>query len=303
MASDATRLTSAPGRPAPVFYPVSDGKPMAETQIHQEAMIELIQGLQDWYAADPLVYVAGNMFLYFVEGNPKRNVSPDVMVVQGVAKTVRDCYMTWQEGGKAPDLVIEVSSKSTHREDLGSKFTLYRDELRVREYILFDPLDDYLEPRLQGFRLDGDEYVAIPRTADRLPSAVLNLHFVAVGKVLRLFDPTTNQMIPNRLEALAESQNQRRRQANASATTIREQTATLADREMTIRAQAAALADREMTIREHAAALADREMTIREREMTIREQALVIGQKDLVIGRGKLEHDELRAEIARLKDK
>ena len=200
LATDAA-TSLAPPADADVFYPESDGKPMAETPIHQDAMIELIHGLRDQFADDPEVYVSGNMFLYFVEGNPRRNVSPDVMVVRGVDKNRhRPTYKTWEEGGKAPDLVVEVTSKSTRREDLRTKLELYRDELKVREYFLFDPLGEYLKPRFRGFRLVGDDYEPIPIEDEQMASEVLGLDLRAVGETVRLVDPATGRIIPNRVE-------------------------------------------------------------------------------------------------------
>ncbi len=188
---------------AEVFYPESDGKPMAETVVHRDVMIDLIVTLKDWFAADPLAYVSGNEFLYFVEGDPRRAVSPDVWCVRGIDKTVnRPSYKTWEEGGKAPDLVVEVSSPSTRREDLRKKFDLYRDALKVREYFLFDPLGEYLKPPLKGYRLAGGEYEPIEPVAGRLPSEVLALHLEADGPEARLFDPATGRRLPTRLEAV-----------------------------------------------------------------------------------------------------
>lgn len=223
----ATDSTSKPG--TRVVYRERDGKPMAETTFHRDVMLELITELQDWFHDDPLAYVSGNEFLYFVEGDPKRNVSPDVWVARGIDKTkLRPSYKTWQEGGKGPDLVVEVSSKSTRREDLRRKFTLYRDDLRVREYFLFDPLGEYLDPQLQGFRLTGNnDYLAIEPENGRLTSEVLGLHLVASGRMVRLFDPTVGRIVPNRLEAITAAE-----QSNVIQTrTIREQAATLADRD------------------------------------------------------------------------
>ena len=273
------------------FYPERDGKPMAETTVHQEAMIELILGLRDRFAADPSVWVAGNLFLYFVEGDPTRVVSPDVMVVRGVEHNGhRRTFKTWEERGRTPDLVVEVSSKSTRREDFRQKFLLYRDELRVREYVVFDPLGEYLRPRLQGFRLEGDDYFAIDPVAGRLRSDVLGLDLGVVGETLRLFDSATGELIPNRLEALAAARHAGDRQATV-----------LADRDLTIREQRMTIRERDMTIREHEMAISERDMTIRERDMTIAERDLEIGQKDLAIGRLELERDRLRDEIARLR--
>lgn len=65
-----------------VEYPESDGKPMAETGIHVEELLNLLSSLIDRYQGVPDVYVAGNNFFYYVEGNPRYAVSPDVYVVR-----------------------------------------------------------------------------------------------------------------------------------------------------------------------------------------------------------------------------
>src|SRR5262249_47888905 len=131
-------------------YPSSDGKPMAETPLHMRLMMDLIESLIVWFAGEPLVYVWGNLFLYYVKGDPKKNVSPDVMVVKGVAKDKpRDVFKVWEEG-HSPNLIIEVTSKKTRKEDVTKKFHLYQDILKVHEYYLFDPRGDYLDPPLKG---------------------------------------------------------------------------------------------------------------------------------------------------------
>ncbi len=58
-------------------------------------------------------------------------------------------------------MVIEITSKSTKREDKTTKKELYRDVLKVAEYFQFDPTEDYLKPPLQGFRLVEGEYLPI----------------------------------------------------------------------------------------------------------------------------------------------
>jgi hypothetical protein len=81
------------------------------------------------------------------------------------------------------------------------KFELYRDVLRVREYFLFDPRAEYLNPPLQGFRLAGADYVPIEPVAGRLPSEVLGLHLERVGDHLRFFNPVTGAHLLNPIEA------------------------------------------------------------------------------------------------------
>lgn len=191
-------------------YPTSDGKPMAETDWHRDLMNALIQTLAAYYVADPMVYVSGNLLVFYKPGNRRRHLSPDVFVVKGVAKHQRPNYLIWEEG-KGPEVVIELTSQSTREEDVEDKFELYQDTLRVPEYFLFDPLGDYLQPQLQGHRLRRGRYEPITPVKGRLPSKVLGLHLEGRGRELRLYDPTTKHWLPTPQEAVeqaTEAQNQ-----------------------------------------------------------------------------------------------
>src|SRR5262245_20219201 len=119
-------------------YPTSDGRPMAETDLHRELIVDLIQTLDDWFADDPDVYVSGNLLLFYEQGERRKHLSPDVFVVKGVPKIKRKHYLLWREK-KGPDAVIELTSASTRDEDIEDKFEMYRETLRVPEYFLFDP--------------------------------------------------------------------------------------------------------------------------------------------------------------------
>jgi len=178
-----------------VFYPTRDGRPMGETDKHRDLMIYTIEALKARYAAQPDVYVSGNNFLYWEEGNPKARISPDAYVVFGVAMRQRDLYKAWEEGGHLPDVVFEFTSKKTRREDTHTKLPRYEQVLRVPEYFQFDPTGDYLKPRLQGFRLVGDRYVAQELVEDRLRSEQLGLDLVQEGERMRLYDPVRREWL------------------------------------------------------------------------------------------------------------
>ncbi|MFI5458634.1 MAG: Uma2 family endonuclease [Isosphaerales bacterium] len=182
-----------------IDYPTGDGKPMAETDVHRDDMTDLIQTLQDYFVDDPMAYVSGNLLLFYEEGNRRKHVSPDVFVVRGVENKRRDNYLVWEEGN-APDVVIEITSKTTKREDKKTKWELYRDVLKVPEYFQFDPTQDYLKPPLQGFRLVAGEYRSIEPVAGRLPSQILGLHLERDGTELRLYDPSTDSRLLKRNE-------------------------------------------------------------------------------------------------------
>ncbi len=173
-------------------YPTRDGKPVAETDLHRDIMVSLISMLKRHYERDPMIYVSGNLLIFYEPGNKRRHVAPDVFVVKGVAKKMRDNYLLWEEG-KGPDLVIEVTSSSTKKEDVKKKYELYRDVLKVPEYFLFDPRGDYLMPPLKGYRLrDGDYQPLLPEQG-RLRSETLGLELVQEGSCLRLYDHVTGQ--------------------------------------------------------------------------------------------------------------
>jgi Uma2 family endonuclease len=181
-------------------YPTSDGKPMAETDWHRILMSILIEVLDEFFIRFRRVYVSGNLLIFYEQGNRRRHVSPDVFVVRGVEKRIRPNYLLWQEG-RAPQVVIELTSSSTRIEDMTTKMNLYRDTLGVREYYLFDPDGDYLDPPLQGYRLRRGIYHPILPTNGRLPSQVLHLHLERDGRMLRLWNPTTQLWLPTPREA------------------------------------------------------------------------------------------------------
>jgi len=183
-----------------VDYPTSDGKPMAETDDHRDLMIDLIQTLKLHRRTARRFYISGNLLIYYEEGNRRKHVSPDVFVVEGVSKSRRRYYLLWEEKC-SPSAAIELTSKSTGKEDLQEKFQLYQDILRIQEYFLFDPFAEYLNPPLQGYRLKDGKYQRIEPVDGRLPSLELGLHLERRGGELRFYDPLTGKYLPTLQEA------------------------------------------------------------------------------------------------------
>ncbi len=178
-----------------VEYPTSDGEPVAETSLHFERMTYAAQALKNRFADRPDVFVGANMLVYDTPGNPRRHLSPDVFVAFGVADGDRDLFKIWEE--KPPSFVLEVTSKSTRGEDMGTKRQRYA-AWGVDEYFLYDPRGEYLTPPLQGLALRAGAYRPLPRS--RLPngergyrSAALGVHLWLKGSELRLFDPATGR--------------------------------------------------------------------------------------------------------------
>ena len=188
---------TAPRRVRVIHYPTGDGKPVAETVEHREAIFYAIHAAQQALAGNPDVWISGNDFVYYTKDAPAKRVSPDCYIVLGVPQKERRSYKTWEENDTMPDVVWEFTSSKTAKEDRNDKFTLYEKTLQVPEYFLFDPLDQYLKPRLQGYRLVRGLYQAIAPDEDGyLVSQRTGIKMFADSKLLRFIHPQTGQVIP-----------------------------------------------------------------------------------------------------------
>ncbi len=197
--------------PEAVVYPTRDGRPMGETDKHRELMAYLIAALKVHFMGQPDVYVSGNNFVFWEEGQPKSRVSPDAYVVFGAEDRLRDSYMAWKEGDLLPSVVIEITSRSTQSEDIETKLPLYEQTLKTPEYFLFDPTGGYLKPRLQGYRLENGRYLRLEPTQGRLHSEQLGLDFVQIGEALRLYNPASGEFLPTPQEQAERTEAEARR--------------------------------------------------------------------------------------------
>ena len=192
---------------AEVFYPESDGKPMAETTFHRDVMIELIVGLQDWFADDPLAYVSGNEFLYCVEGQPRSGSSrPTSGVVRGIDKTtLRPIYKTWQEGGKGPDFVVEMTSPLDPPRGPGQEVPDLPGRPEGPRILPVRPARRI--PRARPCKATGWSRGNTARSSPR-PAGSRARSWACTWRptadLIRLFDPATGRRLLNRLETARE---------------------------------------------------------------------------------------------------
>ena len=190
-------------RAAPTLvYPESDEEPMAETPKHQQVMIDCMDVMRSHFSGSPDVYIAGNMFLCYEEGNPRKNVSPDVFMVRGVSKQELRTYKTWEQQPFL-DFVLEVASPSTYARDFNEKMEIYAKILRVKAYCIYDPYHE-TEPYFVGFRLVGEAYEEIPFVNGRIPFEVLGLELGEHEGVLRFYDPVKSAWLLTSEERVAQ---------------------------------------------------------------------------------------------------
>ena len=207
--------------PQIIEYPDSDGKPMAEGDIQRDYMIYAIEALRSYFQNRTDVYISGNLFIYYEQGNPQSVVAPDTFVIFGVENRERRSYKTWEEQNKTPDFALEITSISTRSNDQGAKKGIYAF-LGVREYFQYDPTGDYLNPQIQGFRLVEGNY--FPVEVNRLPddtlsvsSEVLGLELRVNSRQMRFYDPVTQRkLLTLQEESLARQQAEERAQRLAA---------------------------------------------------------------------------------------
>lgn len=154
--------------------PTEDGIPL-ETNWHRIEINLLIDSLHYHWRSRRDYFAGGNMFIYFsfeqVRNRDYRG--PDFFVVKGVnGERDREAWIVWEEKGRYPNLIVELSSPTTREVDLGPKKELYELTFRTPEYFCYDPD----QKRLMGWRLGGGQYLELePNEQGWLWSKELNL--------------------------------------------------------------------------------------------------------------------------------
>jgi len=178
--------------PLPFELVLDDGEPL-ETEWHtlefpllrkliRQTMAD--QGRKDFYTgANIFVYysfeqaweVAKEVAQGLEPSEQKAFRGPDVFWVGGVdPDRERQVWIAWEEGGRLPDLIVELLSPSTKRKDRTEKRDLYARVFRTAEYFLHDPDARQLE----GLRLAGRSYRPIaPDENGRIWSEQLQVSF------------------------------------------------------------------------------------------------------------------------------
>lgn len=204
-----------------------DGIPLdnALHRIEMNLMIDLVcrvmasRGRRDYYTGgDMFVYYSPEQARDVAAGRPYFR-GPDWFLVDGAEpREGRKAWVRWMEGGKLPDIILELISPSTERVDRIDKMKLYSRVFRTPEYYLYD----FETGELEGYRLTGDMYQPMrPDERGRFRSEVLGLDFgLWNGRVqeetadwVRLFE-LDGSLVPTSAEQ-AEAERQRADAAEA----------------------------------------------------------------------------------------
>ncbi len=163
-------------------------EPSLESYAHLQQILILLQCLEWLWQERNDYFAAANLTIYYSPNQKKSEYfrGPDFFVVLGTERRLdRKSWVVWGEGGKYPDVIVEILSPSTAKIDRGEKKQIYQDIFRTPDYFWFDP--ETLE--LQGFRLMEGQYQAIEPT-DRgwLWSDLLGLFLGIYQQQLRYFN-------------------------------------------------------------------------------------------------------------------
>ncbi|MEP6923519.1 MAG: Uma2 family endonuclease [Pyrinomonadaceae bacterium] len=187
-----------------IFYPESDGEPMAETDFHINLITYLRTALENFFANRADVYVTGNIMFYYLEGAPNEVVSPDVMVCFGAPKGNRRTYKVWEENEVVPSVIFEIASRKTWVKDRNEKRELY-ELLGVQEYYIFNPEYPKRIPAFLAHKLKNGKLESVTVENGFVHSEILGLDVIDTGETLRLLDPKTNQFLPTVEELASEN--------------------------------------------------------------------------------------------------
>lgn len=168
---------------------LSDEPEMESTQHYQQLAL-LVSHLEWHWQGRNDFFIGANLTAYYTHEQLQRRQfrGPDFFLVQGdVTHTPRNSWVVWEEGGRYPDLIIELLSDSTAQVDRTDKKRLYQNIFRTREYFWFSPITG----EFAGFRLGSDrQYEAIAANEQGWRwSAELGLYLGMKEGWLRYFAP------------------------------------------------------------------------------------------------------------------
>ena len=166
-----------------IIYPESDGQPMGENTTQFRWITIIVYNLAWLFTDDPMVFIAGDLFWYPVEGHTEIFQAPDVLVVFGRPKGDRGSYVQHREEDIPPQVVFEIRSPSNTQTEMDKKLVFY-DNYGVEEYYLYDPQKNDLSGWL---RCDGK--LNVIEQMDGWTSPRLNSRFDLSGEELQLYRP------------------------------------------------------------------------------------------------------------------
>ena len=174
-------------------------EPEMESSLHYTQLMLLVSCLEWLWQDHDDFFIGANLTIYFSRQQLRNRDfrGPDFFLVRPATRSPRPSWVTWEEDGRYPNLIIELLSDSTASVDRTLKKNLYQDRFRTPEYFWFSP--DTLE--FEGFRLVGHTYESIDMNERGWRwSEELELYLGIEQNQLRYFQPT-GHLVPTPIEA------------------------------------------------------------------------------------------------------
>ncbi len=185
-----------------ILYPETADSIMPEGILHFLLSVRLTSTLLTFLVNRPDVKVFGNLMLYYEEGEPRKFISPDLMICFGLKESPTSVYKLW-ETQIVPAVVVEFASETTWFNDVSNKLAIYQ-RLGVQEYYVYDIEYKHLPAPLTAYRLESGVLTEIEVQNGRILSESLGLEFVDTGETLRLYNPETKGFLMTPEEMMAE---------------------------------------------------------------------------------------------------
>ncbi|MEM1123402.1 MAG: Uma2 family endonuclease [Bacteroidota bacterium] len=177
-------MTVAKTKKHPIYYPTSDGKPMAENTI-QYTWLTKIKGGLEIVTQNKDIFVAGDLLWYPVEGNNKIRLAPDVMAAVGRPKGHRGSYLQWKEDNLPPQVVFEILSPGNRAKEMANKLAFY-EKYGVKEYIIYYPQKN----RLTIYEQRNEQLKEVELVNQRWTSQFLGIYLEwSPNTTLHVFEP------------------------------------------------------------------------------------------------------------------
>ena len=257
----------------PYWSFLPDPEPVEDAMQQLPTITRIFPMIEGHFQNRPDVLVTGEAYLCWDPTNKNAKLSPDCIVAIGINPEdveLKNGYLIW-EIGKPPDVVIEVASDSTARNDLTSKRDRYAS-LGIAEYWRLDPSggDRYGEP-LVGEYLSHGEYrpIALHEDDDGLVwahSPIMGINLRWDGRHFATQDPVTGRTMLGLVEANAsmveierDFDAEREARQAAEAREAQEREARLQERDARLQERVARQAAEAQTAQERAARLQERE--------------------------------------------
>jgi Uma2 family endonuclease len=250
LAKDLELFTFDPEKPCFPPGEIDSDEPPLESELHLRQILLLIQSLEWLWRSETSAdckdfYAFGNLTIYYSPRQLKSEYfrGPDFFVVLGADSKPRRSWVVWEEGGKYPNVIIELLSDSTAAVDRGLKKQIYQDTFRTPDYFWFDP--NTLE--FCGFHLLDGHYQPLQTDLQGwLWSEQLQLFLGIQDRKLRFFTPDRQLVLVAQEAAVgdrqraeeerqrAQEERQRAQDAEALVARYRAQFGDLPDRETPI---------------------------------------------------------------------